>query len=254
MKLLIYSDLHNEFTPFTAIDDACAAADVIVLAGDVDLHCRGVRWAQALSAQADGKPVLMVAGNHEFYNGHFTRTLAEMRRTAQGSTVHVLENDVITLDGVRFLGCSLWTDFALYGDPVPAAQAAGRGMNDYRLIGQGDDEHSLRPEDTLSRHRLSRAWLAQQLKQPFDGPTVVITHHAPSGRSLPPSRQGEVVSPAYASNLENLVGAPVALWIHGHIHSSCDYILHGTRVICNPRGYMPIQPNPQFNPACLIEL
>ena len=250
MKLLVYSDLHNEFSPFAVDETICVAADALILAGDIDLYGRGVRWAQSLSTRCGGKPVLMVAGNHEFYGGHFVHTLADMRLAAQGSQVQILENQAVTLHGVRFLGCTLWTDFALYGDRDRAMQTAGQGMTDYRVVDL--DGQPLHPTDTLQRHRQSRAWLEQQLAQSFAGPTVVITHHAPSAQSIPPARQGNPLSPAYASKLDALLGAPVALWVHGHVHTSCDYLLNGTRIVCNPRGYLPSAPNPDFDPALML--
>lgn len=258
MKLLIYSDLHNEFTLFKADDAACNAADVVILAGDIDLNGRSVEWATDLSSHYAGKPVVLVAGNHEFYGGHFKQTIEAMRQVAEGSNVHVLENEAVTLCGARFLGCSLWTDFALNGNSEQAADIAWQNMTDYRAIAQdapGNKHRPLTPADTQARHRQSCAWIKQQLSAPFGaGPTVVVTHHAPSARSLPVTRQGAPLSPAYASNLEALLGDPVALWIHGHIHTCSDYTVHGTRVVCNPRGYVPAQPNPEFQPARLLTL
>jgi len=258
MRILIYSDLHNEFTPFVPEPRVCAEADAIVLAGDIDLKHYGVDWAQNLSASLGGKPILMVAGNHEFYGGHFDHTLADLRQAARGSNVHVLENDSLRLNGVRFLGCSLWTDFKLYGVGDAQRQAvedARQQMTDFKRIHFGPDplhERKLHPLDTTRRHTASRAWLEHEMAAPFDGPTVVITHHGPSGESIPLSFRGQRLSPAYASDLESLMRPSLSLWIHGHVHESCDYTINGTRVLCNPRGYVPIEPNPRFHPAMLV--
>lgn len=260
MRLLIYSDLHNEFEPFVPDLRLCRAADVIVLAGDVDLQCRGVEWAKALSIKLGGTPIVMVAGNHEFYGGHFDHTLTALHQAAAGSNVHFLENDGLIIAGVRFLGCSLWTDFTLFGAGAPmlwAMEAARWGMTDYYRIQcsqEGGGERLLQPLDTVQRHRHSRAWLAHELTIPFAGPTVVVTHHAPSIRSITPEFAGDSLSPGFASDLEGLMGPPVALWVHGHVHDSFDYTVNGTRVVCNPRGYMPYELNPAFKPAMFVEV
>jgi len=124
-------------------------------------------------------------------------------------------------------------------------------MSDYKKItASGRDAgtyRKLHPRDTLRRHEFSRAWLKNSLADPFDGPTVVITHHAPSARSVPTEFEGDVLSAAYASDLESLMGKDVQLWIHGHMHHSLDYEINGTRVLCNPRGYAPKYLNKDFN-------
>jgi 3',5'-cyclic AMP phosphodiesterase CpdA len=259
MKILIYSDLHNEFEPFAPDLQSCRAADVIVLAGDTDIRLHGVDWAKRLSEQAGDKPVIMVAGNHEFYGGKFNSVVEAMREATRGTQVHVLEDEVLTLNGVRFLGSTLWTDFKLNGADEAMLQAlidARYRMSDYRtvLFDLPDFYRKLEPEDTMRRHIQSRIWLERQLAVPFDGATVVVTHHAPSRLSLARSDMDEAVTPSYASALETLMSERLNLWLHGHIHRSADYRLHGTRVVSNPRGYLPFAPNPDFDPKKLISL
>ncbi|MCW3480629.1 hypothetical protein OL229_13865 [Neisseriaceae bacterium JH1-16] len=112
-------------------------AGVIVLAGDIGLKHHGVEWAKTLTEHAPNTPIIMVAGNHEFYGGHFDKTLIAMREAAIGSNVHVLENDALLIDDIRFLGCTLWTDLRLYG-PGDAMrwsmEEASRCMNDFHRI------------------------------------------------------------------------------------------------------------------------
>lgn len=258
MRLLIYSDLHNEFEPFEPDLHACSLADVVVLAGDIDSGSRGIEWAVELSAMANNKPIIMVAGNHEFYGGHFDQTLVDMRAAAKGSPVHVLENDALVVGGVRFLGCSLWTDFKLHGDGTQQLQAlatVGRSITDFQLIAFGNARRRLQPLDTVERHLQSRAWLEDQLNKPFGGPTVVVTHHAPSEQSIAPIYKRNKLSPAFSSNMEALMGAErVALWIHGHVHDSFDYEINGTRIVCNPRGYAPMDLNRAFASAMFIDV
>lgn len=226
MKLEVLSDLHLEQSDPPA---APRRGDVLVAAGDIGHGTDGLNWLRSLE-----RPVLYVAGNHEYWGADLTDAPARLRGAAAGSDVRVLECDVAVLDGVRFLGCTLWGDFA-DGDPQ-VMHAIGSAMNDFRNIGRGGDAR-IAPEDLLHVHRHSRAWLADTLAEPFAGPTVVITHHAPSFRSW----KGPPESPyrhACCSDLETLMAAhPVALWIHGHLHHAFDYACRGVPVLCNPRGW-----------------
>jgi hypothetical protein len=103
-------------------------------------------------------------------------------------------------------------------------------------------------------HLTGVAWLAQRLAEPFAGPTVVVTHHLPHRECIHPKYEGTRFNPCFASDLDHLVRAPVALWVHGHTHESIDFLVNGTRVVCNPRGYLPHEPNPSFDPVGAIEL
>jgi hypothetical protein len=82
----------------------------------------------------------------------------------------------------------------------------------------------------------------------------VVTHHLPHRRSVHPRYDGDMLSPAFASDLDHLVRAPVALWVHGHTHESMDYFVNGTRVVCNPRGYAGSDLNLAFDPTFLVEI
>jgi hypothetical protein len=169
--------------------------------------------------------------------------------------VRVLDCESVVLDGVRFLGATLWTDFRATGNAVFAQFEARRHMTDYRRIRAGG-QRSLRPSDTVAEHNRARAFLSECLAQRFDGPTVVVTHHAPSPRSLAPQfRQLHAhVNAAYVSDLEGMMHPGVALWIHGHTHRTYDYRLGATRVLCNPRGYVPFAPVPGFDPALIVSV
>jgi predicted phosphodiesterase len=266
MKALILSDLHIEFAPFDPAphgERVDAQADVVVLAGDIHVGTRGLVWARAMFAD---KPIVYVPGNHEFYRGDWTRTLDEMRHVAAQCEVHLLEDAAVTLQGVRFLGCTLWTDFELFGRAKKdAAMAQSEAMlADYRYIAMAD--RSLIPQDTVERHRQSRAWLESQL-EPLRGlgaladgrpsPTVVVTHHYPSIQSTALPYRRDLTSAGFGSDLEALMGR-ASVWIHGHTHTSFDYVLGGTRVVCNPRGY-PVRgqtgfENPDFLPGKLVDL
>lgn len=251
MKILVLSDLHNEFHPFIPPDNA-AGADAVILAGDIDVGTRGVEWAN----RAFSRPVIYLLGNHEFYGGELGRAL-ESCRAAAAPQVHVLENDAVTIDGVRFLGATLWTDFRLFGADLRAAAMteAERCLTDYRRIRvvEGSGYRRMRAADTVRMHRASRAWLAEQFAQGHPGRTIVVTHHAPHRGSLAPEYAIDVCSPAFVSDVADLMGRP-SLWIHGHTHTSFDYEVSGTRVVCNPRGYWKDELNPAFNPSFTVDI
>lgn len=212
-------------------------ADVVVLAGDIDRAARGVSWAWQ---RFPGVPVLYVAGNHEYYGERLGSLLGKLRAAAEGSRVVILENETFEWQGYRLFGASLWTDFNLFGDQMVAMMAASsknEGMNDYRKI-RREDTGRLLPSDTARMHADSRLALTQFLAAGARDRSIVITHHAPSRRSLPAERQEDLLSAAYASNLDALIEAQgPALWVHGHIHSPCDYRIGNTRIVNNARGY-----------------
>lgn len=172
------------------------------------------------------------------------------------------------IEGVRFLGCTLWTDFEINGPQQAQAcmREAQQRMNDYQLIRFSrssrsaefywvQSKHIVRVL-TVRRHRDSVAWLEGALYQCSPERNVVVTHHAPHPRSVPAVYEGDPLTPAYASDLERLMGNS-ALWVHDHMHESCDYTVHGTRVVYNPRGYShgtPRGENDDFLPGLLIEI
>jgi predicted phosphodiesterase len=229
MRVHVLSDLHLEAAPF---EPPPAPADLVVLAGDIDNGPAGIEWAK----RRFSTPVLYLAGNHEPYDGDFEQTQRALRAAAAGSHVVLLDCDAAVVGGVRFLGCTLWTDFELLGEPGRAL-ALGRYRDwlvDYRAIGFGGRRFA--PDDSIALHRVHRAWLETALAEPFAGPTVVVTHHAPHRGSIAPAFATHPLNPAFVSDLEPLMGR-AALWIHGHTHRAFDYVVHGTRIVCNPRGY-----------------
>jgi len=247
MKLHILNDLHIEFEDFTPPE---TDADIVILAGDIGVGIGGLQWAEA---QFPDRPVIYVPGNHEF-NHHDIALIDELKAQAPAH-IHVLNDDQVVIDGVRFLGSILWADFALFGeaDKFFAMQAARQRMTDFSII--QNHGQCFTPEDAIRLHNGSRDWLAAMRTESFDGKTVVVTHHAPSSQSVHPRYARDLLTPAFASNLENLMeGERVALWAHGHMHESFDYEIYGTRVVCNPRGYAPEALNPDFKPDWVFEI
>lgn len=252
MKLWIWSDIHLEYADLSA-PLAMPEADVCVVAGDLmRAPANGVHWLAQHVMPA--MPCIYVAGNHEFYKGGIKECLADGRTTAECfADVHFLENEVITIGGVRFIGATLWTDFNIDGAQHLAMRIARERMNDYRRIAlQRNPWERFVPAAACRMHQASRRFIEETLKADRDIPTVVVSHHLPTARSLP-ARFERNLDGAYASNLEDVIadGRP-ALWVHGHTHDSCDYTLGHTRVVCNPRGYQ--DENAAFDRQMVIEV
>jgi hypothetical protein len=270
MRVHVLSDLHLEFGPIALAPEirSGALAELVLLAGDIDVKQRAPRWAAATFAQ----PVAMIGGNHEAYGDSLFAAIAGGRAAANQASagrdhpVRFLERETWRLDAadgtpVRIIGATLWTDYEAFGrdERQRAVAWAHSCMNDFHLIRFADrarrEIRKLEPLDVVRIHEASRRFLEVELGTPFDGVTIVMTHHAPSLRSLPAERREDLLSVAYASDLEPLIERfQPALWAHGHIHASSDYRIGRTRIVCNPRGYTPDELNPAFNPALAIEL
>jgi predicted phosphodiesterase len=229
MRLRILSDLHLEVAPWCPPP---ADADVVVLAGDIHNGTAGVEWAQQT---LDG-PVLYVPGNHELYDRDVMETRTRLQEVARGSNVTVLDRDETVIGGVRFLGCTLWTDFALDGAEAGRAASAvlAKSSPDFRAIRDGGGP--LGPERWLELHREERDWLTQRLAAGERATTVVVTHFLPSRESIAPRFASHRFNGAAASRLEHLLPR-ARVWIHGHSHARREHVEHGCRVVCNPRGY-----------------
>jgi len=247
MKIQIVSDLHIEFSDFIL---PSTDADVIVLAGDIGVGLGGLEW---IVEQYIDKPIIYVPGNHEFYQ-HDICLINKLYEDAP-SNIYVLNDEMVEIQGVRFLGCTLWTDFELFGlaDKYFSVQQAKHNMADFSVIKNGVKPFS--PDDSIELHNQSSDWLKCMLAEPFAGNTVVVTHHAPSAMSVHPRYASNLLTPAFASNLEDMMNADSAkLWIHGHMHNPSDYEINGTRILCNPRGYAQYETTHDFNPSLVVTI
>lgn len=256
MRIQVLSDVHAEIDPRRAHADVVdLGVDLVVLAGDIDYVGAGVLWAEEIWPNT---PVIYVLGNHEHYGTQLGEALERAHAAAAGTNVHVLEREAVEIAGVRILGATLWTDLALAGDPARARWQLGQAFTDYRAI-EGPDGGRLRPADTETMHHETVSWLERQLDEPYAGPTIVVTHHAPSPRSLMQWDEWAGESPwgamdtAYASDLEWLIARYTpTLWIHGHTHLSGDYRIGGTRIVSNQRGYY--QETSGWDPTLLLDV
>lgn len=253
MRLRILSDLHLEhFDESRKLPQA--PADAVILAGDIHSGVQGLGWA---AEQFAGTPILYVPGNHEFYGTAMSSLRRQLQDEATRLGIHLLDNSSLTLNGVRFYGTTLWTDFALYaGQPdhdssLTEARAQDL-MPDFRIIEQPNG-NVFTPAESRRLHAEALAWLKGELSRPFNGPKVVISHHAPMPDCIPPSYRGDSLSPAFASHLSQLMGR-MDLWVHGHVHEPVDLEAGGTRVIANPGGYPEEFNPPLFTPNLVVEV
>jgi len=226
VRINYFSDVHLEFGEQEppAID-----ADIVVAAGDIGVFSQGVAWLKSIN-----KPVIYVAGNHEFYNNEYQQVLAMLKKECAGTNIKFLENEQWIFQGVRFLGCTLWTD--LFIDGEEKAQAIGKTLNDFRKIRYGGEPFNQSHFSTL--HQESKAWLQRQLAQPYFGKTVVVTHHAPTEWSWIETPNA-LKKMAYCNDLKWLFHEyEIAAWFHGHVHNMGDYRIADARILSNTRGYV----------------
>jgi predicted phosphodiesterase len=257
VKIRVLSDLHLECDEPLAIP--YAEADLVVLAGDIHNHAEGLRWAA--ENFGSGVPVVYVPGNHEYYDGEFGAMEVAMEDAARSvDNVHYLNNATLVdrYGKWRVLGTTLWTDFELFGkgesQMASSVAACEKVMLDYRGVIQiswpepDGEPRSFSPSDSLALHQQARAWLEGELAKPFEGKTIVVTHHAPMKQSLAAQYATDLASAGFVNHLPGLVCEPVSLWIHGHTHTAFDYTVAGTRVVCNPRGYIDRRTSRLENP------
>ena len=257
-RFLVYSDLHYEFgSRFMPPDHLKGTVDGVLLAGDISGGVHSMRHARQISDAVEA-PAFLITGNHEFY-GHVVEHLLDELRALSTEQVRFLECDMVEIAGTRILGTTLWTDFNL--NPELRGQALsdiGWMLNDYKKILRvlrGDNVCRIDTDYILAAHVDCRKWLAHELEASFEGPTIVLTHTAPSRRSITSHGSHQVISAAFASDLEQFIlDHKIDLWAHGHVHDSVDYMVGNTRIVSNPYGYERHEQNREFNPEFIVEV
>lgn len=220
------SDLHLEFAEFTPTP----VASTLLLAGDIltwktyrNNKSKRKRYDAFLRHVSDEwDNVVAIGGNHEYYgwNGDVHRHLRDLYNSYG---IHYLENDMVTINGLRIAGAVLWTDF--FGNQPYYKDTVRQGMNDYHVT-------SLTPDHTYDMHQRTRAYL-QKVR-----PDIVVTHHAPSVESVHPNFLGSALNAGYYSVMDDFVTELNPMyWVHGHMHHVSEYYIDTTKVVCNPRGY-----------------
>jgi 3',5'-cyclic AMP phosphodiesterase CpdA len=276
MRLRILSDLHEEFAPRFAAQGCvhggkiplpAVSADLTILAGDIANGRAAVQVAER--AELRGGPVVLVAGNHEYYGGVMEQVRADMVSAAAQSArpnIHVLQQEVLVLGELRVLGTTLWTDYALAGadQRENVMEMAKPFMADYRLIQTQPGRFLVAPE-TVAFHEQELAWLSAEIAKPWAGKTVVVSHHAPHPLSVAARFAGNAINGGFVSDLSAAMRG-VDLWVHGHTHDGFDYrVQHAdgrsTRVVANPAGYRKrlvdgsyLFENPRFDPGFTVQI
>lgn len=245
MRIQYVSDLHLHFADLVLPE---TDADVVVIAGDIDNGYMGIDWVINTATRHD-KPFLVVLGNHEHYGQHIHKVVPHWERRIASSPaaelVHILDraNPSIIVEDVLFLGSTLWTDMDK-GDPLALAMT-NYGMMDFRRIKIRKSGiyggRLFRSEDSVIEHHKTLDAFRGARDDAWELPLVVISHHAPSYKSIDQEfKDTSNLNGAYYSELEDIMEElRVSLWIHGHVHTSFDYMTNSnrTRVVCNPRGY-----------------
>ncbi|MCH6206374.1 metallophosphoesterase [Brucella ciceri] len=269
MRLWIISDLHLLKTDPEQFGSRLRIpkADVCVLAGDIcdDLEA-GLSWVG--SVIAPHMPVIFVPGNHDFFGRALTTTVLEAESIAAHVSgkangrhqIHVLDNKTIVIGGTRFIGTTLWTDFAIHAPPNADAPTVKKfreaalanmrlAMPEYREVYFNEVIGNVIPRlmtayDAYNLHIDSRKYLVEELSKPFVGPTVVATHHAPHPKSISTFHGRDSLTPAFVSDLTDIIEQfEPDLWVHGHVHENFDYYVGKTRIYCHPYG----NGNPNFS-------
>ncbi|CAG0991567.1 hypothetical protein BURK2_02417 [Burkholderiales bacterium] len=260
VTLAVLSDVHLEIRRLqlsrqglaeAAVDEAlaqmgrdaaarAAQADLVIIVGDLATGTDGIAWAETSFAP---KPVVYVAGNHEFYRYEIDPLLRELhQRASRSSNVRFLENEQASFalrgQALRVLGCTFWTDYTLHGRlrRREMMEAAAQGLLDHRRIRSHSGQH-FTPHDALARHQASRTWLEAKLALPFAGVTVIATHHAPLPLAISPQYQQDLLSPAFASDCSELLPYQPAAWVWGHTHYNVDCQVEATRFFSYQWGY-----------------
>lgn len=275
MKIQLLSDLHLESNPHFFAKPV-PGADLLVLAGDIGSYQSGsqlsslgvadyglARFSPLPVSQGGAAwptPVFFVPGNHEYDGQDFETAHLRLRETCQRLGLVWLEQQSLTHQGVRFIGSTLWSDFDALAQPgkdkngQTSLDKAIRAANFYLK-----KNHSTRAGQPLLAAELrehglqSQAWLSQALAVPFAGPTVVVTHFAPSLLSADPRYGMSPGTAGFCNALDNLL-PQAQLWLHGHLHCANDYRSQGCRVVANPLGYARKNEQLAFQPDLLIDV
>lgn len=252
MRIQIVSDLHNEAHYWKPNDNVDNSETVLVVAGDICTRHQAGEWLVTVADKY--KAIVAVLGNHDYWDSSSENVIVRIRdRLRNYSNVHVLDRDSVVVEDTRFVGCTLWTHV-----PPDAQMSVQQTIKDYEYIRTEHGQAPLTVGLVNEWHALDKTFLEKELAKPFDGTTFVVTHHAPSSRSIDDRYKENAASAhlnfAYHTNLEDWV-RPLLFdaWTHGHTHHSFDYDFGSGRLICNPRGYWPDQLNPDFKSELVVD-
>ena len=261
MKILILSDLHQEFKWWFIPKMENEEEIIVVLAGDIGIGKKPITYMDFITNTCDRfKKVIWIMGNHEHYRGNLGTTLTKIwNNTLEFENLYVVDKETVIFDDVAFVCATLWTNFD-NNNPITMYDAELM-MSDYKTIRVGPDsepwKYRLKPLHTLAEHKRCVEFIFPEIeKQKADGKkVVVVTHHLPSFQSIPEMFKWDSLNGAYATELYNEVADSGAdIWVHGHSHGSQNYFIGKTRIVNNPRGYAPDDLNPDFDETLTIDV
>lgn len=269
MRAWIISDIHHARMDVLRNENLVVPeADVCICAGDI-ANAIDDSIAYLRRYIDPHMPAILTLGNHDYFGSSIDFALERARRLVEGTRIQLLENQSVILQGWRFIGATLWTDFAVsVGDdehvPPEGRQAKAFELVPWRVLDfhcifrsderRSDENGMVTVQEILERHIASRRFIDQELSMPVNR-TVVVTHHAPLIESFDPRFFGHITNAAFASDLSDLIARRRPhIWVHGHIHRFRDYMADETRVICNPRGYGSEHGISGFRPGFVIDL
>lgn len=240
MKIVPASDLHIEF-PLTNLDQATDFpddADVIVLAGDLEVGVSSFEEVLGIAQRFPEAEIVWVAGNHEFYNRHIDSQIDFYRKvSAETDRIHFLENDSVQIGTIKFIGCTLWTDFSILGETERAMEVAGRSITDFSLIQTRNGEW-FSPQDAADRFEESCSYLEKELSNAPPETTVVVTHFPPGLDTCNQNFGLGTITAYFQANVDPIIDKyQPALWVYGHNHYSNDLQRGRTRLVSNQLGY-----------------
>lgn len=235
MKLQIISDLHfdclkKEDQETVVERNVNPEADYVVLAGDIaessDLRAFFEKFNKT------GKKAIYVPGNHEHWHKHIDGFKLWIRDIVESNEHHILLDDFLIIDDIVFIGGTLWTDIS---HPIDAS-AVKMAMADFKYI-RGMRQSWWQQEHVATIRYIEEALKFEQFK---DLKKIVVTHHSPSFKTCPERFKFDGLNIAFHSDQDRILHEEWApdLWIHGHVHDSCDMVVGKTRLIRNPFGYV----------------
>ena len=261
MKVKVVSDLHLECCEYEHELPNLGEGEVLILGGDIlcarhfkkdgNFHKNYERFVKRCYDNFDH--ILYIAGNHEAYGYNYEGSWNVLKEHL-GNHFHIMEDSVVKIRDWVFIGSTFWTDFR--NENALEMMESSQCMNDYKTIRITSKYRKMNPNDTLGFHKKSKQFLLEQLQLFKNKKIWVMTHHAPSYQSVHEKfKSSGIANGAYVSDLDSLIleHPEIRVWSHGHTHTSFDYKIGHCRVVCNPRGYYPLEMNPDFNPDFEID-
>lgn len=257
MKINIVSDLHVDKGIYT---EEFQKSDLLIIAGDI-CPVNRYEYKELLKKIPRNQRTIITMGNHEYISNtyNFVETIAR-EIIKDFPHITLLENDVVIVDGIRFLGTTLWSDFKSSGEEH---YQANKELVENSWFFPTDNYYDKNKGEIIpvkgifseTKTKTALEFLVKELSTPFNGKTVVVTHFPPTKRSAETPFIGSKRSAFWVNSYDYLFDYKPDLWIHGHIHESKDYLIeNGTRVIANPRGNVQKVVNPDFNPNLILEI